>query len=164
MAAWIGWHDCDPSTRPSLAGQAYVGNQGTQRAEYLAVVHGLQAVLVYARLRSKPAHVILHVDNKTVAHTLKGVWTARGLKPYDDMARELITSLEARGIEVCIDHVAEKHPHHKAAHRMSKNAWHQLFQDSWRPVAKPPVSWSSRAVTSTRRDAEAEFTEDAGTT
>lgn len=83
MGAWIGWHDCDPSSRPTVAGQAFLGKRGTQQAEYLAAVHGLQAVLAYADLEIVPEQLILHVDNKWLANVLEGFWVADKLRFYD---------------------------------------------------------------------------------
>lgn len=53
MGAWIGWLDCDPSERPTVAGQAYLGHRGTQTAEYLAAIHALTAALALVQLSSK---------------------------------------------------------------------------------------------------------------
>lgn len=122
-------------------------------------IHGLQAVLVYAELETAPDQVILHVDNAPVAKVLSGTWVADKLRPYDQMATEVISELEALGIEFFVDHVPERHVHHRAAHRLSKNAWNQLFYEMrWRPPPRPPARpWSPPS--STRPGAEIDFTD-----
>jgi len=161
MGAWIGWHDKDPSTRPSVAGQAFLGRQGTQRAEYLAAIHGLQAVLAYARVGPKPDRLILHVDNGTVVKTLHGEWTAWQLRPYYEAAVDLIGGLAALGIGFQVESVSEKHPQHRLAHRMSRSAWnHVFFETTWRPPSKPPAALTRTASTTTARDADVAFMED----
>jgi hypothetical protein len=47
-----------------VAGQAFLGEQGTQRAEYLAAIYGLAAALTYARLSTVPDRLVLLVDNR----------------------------------------------------------------------------------------------------
>ena len=42
MGAWIGWHDCDPSSQATVAGQAFLGKRGTQQAESLAAPTGFR--------------------------------------------------------------------------------------------------------------------------
>lgn len=46
FVAWIGWHADHPDL-PTLAGQSYIGYHGTQQAEFHALLHGLNAVLIY---------------------------------------------------------------------------------------------------------------------
>lgn len=140
MGAWIGWHDCDPASRPTVAGQTYLGVRGTQQAECLACVGGLHAVLAYARIeRTPPEQLVLHVDNEWLANVLKGEWHASDLRAYHQHAEEVISALRELGIEFMVEHVTERHPQHKIAHSMSKSAWNQvLHQTTWRPAAKPP--------------------------
>lgn len=153
MGAWIGWHDCDPTSRPTVAGQAYLGVQGTQRAEYLAAIYSLHSVLAYSRIRQPPATVVLHVDNKTVANVLVGVWEARALSPHNDLAQEVARALADIGATPQVVLVSERHAHHRAAHRMSKSAWNQLFYEtSWRPAVRPPDEWHDGSQSSTRSD------------
>ena len=138
MGAWIGWHDCDPSSRPTVAGQAFLGKRGTQQAEYLAAIHGLQAVLASADLEIVPEQLILHVDNKWLANVLEGFWVADKLRSYDRHAKQIVSALEALGVEFFVDRVSEGHAQHKAAHRMSKAAWNQVFDElTWRPAPRP---------------------------
>lgn len=160
MGAWIGWHDCDPSSRPTVAGQAFLGKRGTQQAEYLAAIHGLQAVLAYADLEIVPEQLILHVDNKWLANVLEGFWVADKLRSYDRHAKQIVSALEALGVEFFVDRVSEGHAQHKAAHRMSKAAWNQVFDElTWRPAPRPSAPpWAP--PTSTRPGTEVDFTTD----
>ena len=145
MGAWIGWHDCEASARPTIAGQAFLGEQGTQRAEYLAAIHALAAVLAYARLNKAPSELLLHLDNTTVVKTLVSEWGANVLARHRDVANRLGTEMLELGIAPRVRQVSEGHPEHKQAHRMSKNAWNQVFSDaSWRPA-----TGSSGAASST---------------
>src|SRR4051812_7336952 len=67
MVGWIGWHDCEPATRPNVAGQAYVGRRGTQGAEYQALISGLHATLAYVcTTGTKPERVVVGIDNAHV--------------------------------------------------------------------------------------------------
>lgn len=120
---------------------AFLGTLGTQRAEFMALIHGIHAVLAYARTTNEPLdRVVLSVDNKTVALTMNSVWTARELAPYHQAATVAVDQLRATGAEVVIQKVSEKDVHHRKAHRLSKGAWNQvLFDQSWRPKpARPP--------------------------
>jgi hypothetical protein len=45
-----------------VAGQAFLGKQGIQRAEYLAAIYGLHAVLRYSRLHTVKRHRKMRVD------------------------------------------------------------------------------------------------------
>lgn len=49
--SWVGWHGCDYPDAPTLAGQACVGPQVTQRAEFHAALHGLEAAGLYVATR-----------------------------------------------------------------------------------------------------------------
>jgi ribonuclease HI len=151
MGAWIGWCDCEPSARPTVAGQAYLGVQGTQRAEYLAAIHALGAVLTHVRLnRLQPLELVLCVDNVTVVKTLLTEWATSALRPHWELADRIGRELAAEGISVFINEVSEKHAQHKAAHRMSRSAWDQLFfREEWRPATHPPAEWSQTTPSST---------------
>jgi ribonuclease HI len=142
MGAWIGWHDCEHTDRPTVAGQAYLGLRGTQSAEYMAAAHGLNAVLTYAQVAADaPADVVLHVDNQTVFKQLNREWAVSLMANYVRTVRAPIASLEAMGVVVAVVQVSEKDPVHKHAHRLSRTAWNQVFADqSWRPRGKPHPS------------------------
>lgn len=139
MAAWIGWHDRDRSGRPTVAGMAYVREQGTQSAEYQAAIHGLRAALSYVDVTLlPPARLVLHVDNRTVAKQLNGEMRVERMKRYHQTAKKIIKQLEQHGVVVVVEKVTESHSNHKKAHRMSRQAWNQVFIDkSWAP-RKPP--------------------------
>ena len=68
FGAWCGWHGEDLAAGPTFAGQAYLENDdGTQTAEYLAVIHALGGAVAYGearRERLRPDEVRLYVDNK----------------------------------------------------------------------------------------------------
>lgn len=136
MAAWIGWHDADPSTRPTVVGQAYVGEQGTQSAEYQAALHGLMAVYAYAASQVDPPGLVrLCTDNKTVAHQLRGEWAVGTMKRYYDAIQAITGALEVLSVQVAVEKVTEKDPYHKRAHTLSRLAWDQVLIDqTWRPT------------------------------
>jgi ribonuclease HI len=142
MGAWIGWHDCEVTERPDVAGMAYLGEHGTQSAEYMALIHGLHAVIAYqnaTRKRRQLDAVVIGTDNATVANQLNRRWDVKKMRDYYDTARHAIGRLEDVGIDVFVDKVAETNRCHKIAHRMSRQAWNQvLVQKDWRPPDQPP--------------------------
>jgi ribonuclease HI len=142
MAAWIGWWGCSPTSRPTVAGQTYLGYQGTNRAEYLAAIHALHAVLAYVRFfRQRPTTVELRLDNECVVKTLRGVWKGRELARHLAMADEVRAALSDLCITVNVAEVSKTNRHHKAAHRLSTSAWDQvLYKTEWRPENEPPGS------------------------
>jgi hypothetical protein len=158
MGAWIGWHDGDPSSRPTVAGQAFLGKRGTQQAEYLAAIHGLHAVFAYAKVETVPEQLILHVDNKWTANVLQGFWVADKLRAYDRLAGQIVSALQGLGVEFFVERVSEGHTQHKAAHRMSNTAWNQVFdQKTWQPAPRPAAPWNPPS--STRPGTEVDFTD-----
>jgi len=146
MGAWIGWLGCEPATRPTIAGQPYLGHQGTQTAEYLSVIHALNAVLAFVRLSGRtPEQVVLHVDNETLEKTLWRDWGTKVLTPHRQLAEKIGHELRDLGVGLAVKLVSVRNVHHKAAHRMSKWAWNQLFyKEQWRPARLPPAEWRER--------------------
>jgi ribonuclease HI len=137
FAAWAAWHDSDPTERPTLAGQAYIGTHGTQSAEFMAVIHGLSAVVGHygpRRETVRPDALRLHVDNRCVYMIMVREWIARDLAPFFRAATDLTARLFGMGIEVGLVKVAETDATHKLVHTMSKNAYKQvLTREDWRP-------------------------------
>jgi ribonuclease HI len=140
MGAWIGWLGCPPRTRPTVAGQAYLGQHGNNKAEYVAAIHALQAVLVHARLKQIAVErVVLRVDNEVVAKTLKHEWATTDLTPHRVLAEETKAEMEAAGTKVEIQQVSRTNHEFRRAHTMSQQAWDQvLVKTEWRPPKKPP--------------------------
>jgi ribonuclease HI len=142
FAAWAGWHDSDHAERPTLAGQTYIGTHGTQTAEFMAVIHGLGAVLGHYEPRResvRPAELKLHVDNRCVYMLMVGEWTAKDLAPFFRVATSLTARLFGMGIEVGVVKVPETDTTHKVVHTMSKNAHKQvLAREEWRPSDDRP--------------------------
>jgi len=154
MGGWIGWLGCEYTDRPTIAGQAFLGSQGTQTAEYLAAIHALNAVLTHLRLCNvKPQAVVLRVDNETVAKTLVEEWRTEVLTRHKRHALKIVEEIRSAGIDLRVEKVSETNKHHKAAHRLSHSAWDQLFfKKAWRPAEHPPADWSeSKAASSSSR-------------
>lgn len=143
FVAWAGWHGCTLPDRPTFAGQAFVGRQGTQTAEYHAVLQGLAASLTYvqtSRVDARPEGVRIHVDNAPVYRLIVEDHLPNVLRPHFETMKTLTAALRRLGVEVVAENVSEDHPAHKVAHRMSKQARNQvLIEPGWRPVDdKPP--------------------------
>lgn len=145
MGSWIGWQGCQHTEMPTVVGQAFLGHQGTQTAEYLAAIHALNAVVAHLRLGgAKPAKVVLRVDNETVAKTLLQQWKTDALTRHKQYAFEIGREIRAAGIDLSVEKVSETNKLHKAAHRLSHAAWDQLlYRKEWRPAADPPLAGSA---------------------
>lgn len=141
--AWVAWHGCSYPDCPTFAGQAYVGEHGTQRAEFSAAQHGLTAALSYIAIterESRPTKVVVHVDNDTVFRLMRGYWTPRDLKSHYEHTLSLCERLRQVGTLVEWESVSETHRVHKVAHSMSKQARHQVLRPEWRPADDPPAA------------------------
>lgn len=104
MGAWIGWHDCNPATRPTIVGQAYLGRRlGTQGAEFLALIHGLHAALAYAKTTAESLdRLVLSVDNHPVERIMNQAWTGCLLRITRLPARPWTGSVPAACLLPCV--------------------------------------------------------------
>ncbi len=101
--AWAAWHDCAPPERPTFTGQAYVGNHGTQRAEFYAAIHGLSGALPYIWTlgsRARPSRIVLHLDNEPVFKLMVGEHQPSDLGMHYSLASDLCAQLTAAGVAV----------------------------------------------------------------
>lgn len=143
FVAWAAWHDCDHPQRPTFAGQAFVGECGTQRAEFQAAQHGLSGALGYVRNQApsrRPEKVVAFIDNQTVVQLMQGAWTPNELQRFYDHTVALCRELADHGVPVIWEQVSERHKIHKVAHTMSKQARHQILRPEWRPADDPPAA------------------------
>lgn len=142
FVAWAGWHECDLPDRPTFAGAAYVGEHGTQRAEFYAVHHGLSAALAYVSATpeaERPDRIVAHVDNDTVYRLMAGKGKASALRPHYEAASRLCAQLTEAGVRVEWRSVSERNKRHRIVDSMSKQAHTQvLTRVEWRPTDAPP--------------------------
>lgn len=138
MGAWIGWLGNDTTGIPLVLGQAYLGRQGIQRAEYQAAIYGVSAALACFTTARRPTELVLHVDNETVFNTLSGAWKTDVLTPLKAAANALGAQLRALGVRPTVVQVSRDHPLLERANQLTQKAWTQLlFDSSWRPPSRP---------------------------
>lgn len=84
--AWCGWHEGYAQRHdPTFTGEAYIGIQGIQRAEFQAAIHALSAAAAYIWPRvpdRRPDCVILRTDCRDVVRLMDGHGQADILYPY----------------------------------------------------------------------------------
>jgi hypothetical protein len=135
--AWCGWHDGKSSDRPTFAGQAYVGEQGTQTGEFEALLYGLSATIAYAAIRSegrRPDRVIAHLDNDCDYRIMTRDWKASALAAYYRAAVKLEERLLELGLTISYVKVSDTNRIHRGSvHSMSTQANNQvLVKPEWR--------------------------------
>jgi hypothetical protein len=140
--AWAAWHGCSLPDSPTFAGQAFVGEQGNNRAEFHAVLQGLAATLAYVKSRPvdrRPDAVVVRVDNAPVQRVMCGTDSADVLRPHFETLGIYLRAFKGLGVEVAPELVRDTDQVHKVAHRMTKLAPNQvLVEPAWRPVDDRP--------------------------
>jgi ribonuclease HI len=94
-----------------LPGEAYVGVRGPQRAEFLAAIHGLFAVVAYVKplgRSRRPTRVVLRTDSREVVRQLRREAGADVLLPYRQQAEAIIEMLLEMDIGFQIDRVSDR--------------------------------------------------------
>jgi ribonuclease HI len=145
VAGWIAWPSEDTAERPYVAGVAFIGTQGPNRAEYLALILGLNAVLHrIGDTRDPVTEILAFTDNDYVRTQLNGERRASALKPWRDRALALINECSDTEINVKIRRPTKKDRGFKKAHSLTTSrGWAAVLRD---PEWHPEKEWQERTM------------------
>lgn len=141
--AWLGYdHELAHDANPCFAGEAYVGIQGSQRAEMIAAIYGLTAAIAYTLPREgskRPFSIVLRTDNHEVERQLNGRANADVLVRLRKTALSLVQVIKRERIIFTVELASEKtDPMMRAVHGRSREAVRVTTRKNGWP-GKPPL-------------------------
>lgn len=150
--AWAGWYRVEaPTERPTFAGQAFVGREGPNTAEFSAVNHGLAAALIYVRklpTADRPKLLKLGIDSQLVYH----VMTSGGgtdLRLARELSDYLRSQLESVGVSTTPIRVGSGEAAHKAVHTICGQISSGALLARWGTKGEDPGHWDLRLPNAT---------------
>jgi ribonuclease HI len=122
-AACVGWLRSETSTTPVVKANAHLGRLGPNKAEFRALILGLEQTREYLIERSTTVtHVLLCSDSAPVLSTLSHRKNAIELAPLREQAREVEGQIVSIGVEVNYEYLPRKNPWHLQAHQLADSA------------------------------------------
>lgn len=134
-AGWIAWNSDELEHEPLFAGAAFLGSDlGPQKAEYLALVSGLQDARAWLATRSASAlEFIAHTDNRCVAEQMNGHRAVSECAVHFSLAQSGLAEVGSYVASAEVIKVARTHPGLKRAHSLAARAWETVVPPNLRP-------------------------------